>query len=166
MQSSCSSPRTVEVDLRLETLARFRELVEAGLEPRALILRELKAVGGDLESRSSRPHRSRARAESSLRSSRLSRRKSCCDEPRRLETMRLYSTLSRHLEELPPPPGPIRMYFCGPTVYARAHVGHARPVRPSGCGCAPQLAASFAGYDATLVHNITDVNDKIYDAAP
>ena len=22
------------------------------------------------------------------------------------------------------------------------------------------------GYDATLVHNITDVNDKIYDAAP
>ncbi|MGH3050274.1 MAG: hypothetical protein ACRDLK_08950, partial [Gaiellaceae bacterium] len=30
-----------------ETLARFRELVAAGLEPRALV-RELKAVGGDL----------------------------------------------------------------------------------------------------------------------
>ena len=29
--------------------------------------------------------------------------------------------------DLPPPPGPIRMYFCGPTVYARAHVGNARP---------------------------------------
>jgi glutamyl-tRNA synthetase len=40
-------PATVEVDSP-ETLARFRELVEAGLEPRA-ILRELKAVGGNLE---------------------------------------------------------------------------------------------------------------------
>jgi tRNA synthetases class I (E and Q), catalytic domain len=40
-------PAAVEVDAP-ETLARFRELVEAGLEPRAL-LRELKAVGGDLK---------------------------------------------------------------------------------------------------------------------
>ena len=40
-------PATVEVDSP-ETLARFRELVEAGLEPRA-ILRELKAVGGNLK---------------------------------------------------------------------------------------------------------------------
>jgi glutamyl-tRNA synthetase len=31
-----------------ETLARFRELVEAGVEPRAVV-RELKAVGGDLK---------------------------------------------------------------------------------------------------------------------
>jgi len=40
-------PETVEVDSP-ETLARFRELVEAGLEPRAVV-RELKAVGGDLK---------------------------------------------------------------------------------------------------------------------
>ncbi|HEY2311786.1 MAG TPA: glutamate--tRNA ligase family protein [Gaiellaceae bacterium] len=40
-------PAAVEVDSP-ETLTRFRELVEAGLEPRA-ILRELKAVGGDLK---------------------------------------------------------------------------------------------------------------------
>ena len=39
-------PVSVEVDSP-ETLARFRELVEAGLDPRALV-RELKAVGGDL----------------------------------------------------------------------------------------------------------------------
>ena len=30
-------------------------------------------------------------------------------------------------EELPSPPGPIRMYVCGPTVYQRIHVGNARP---------------------------------------
>jgi glutamyl/glutaminyl-tRNA synthetase len=40
-------PADVEVDSP-ETLARFRELVEAGLEPRAVV-RELKAVGGDLK---------------------------------------------------------------------------------------------------------------------
>jgi tRNA synthetases class I (E and Q), catalytic domain len=40
-------PGQAEVDSP-ETLARFRELLEAGLEPRAL-LRELKAVGGDLK---------------------------------------------------------------------------------------------------------------------
>jgi tRNA synthetases class I (E and Q), catalytic domain len=40
-------PADVEVDAP-ETLARFRELVETGLEPKA-VLRELKAVGGDLK---------------------------------------------------------------------------------------------------------------------
>jgi glutamyl-tRNA synthetase len=40
-------PADVAVDSP-ETLARFRELVEAGLEPRAVV-RELKAVGGDLK---------------------------------------------------------------------------------------------------------------------
>jgi glutamyl/glutaminyl-tRNA synthetase len=40
-------PAEAEVDSP-ETLVRFRELVEAGIEPRALV-RELKAVGGDLK---------------------------------------------------------------------------------------------------------------------
>ena len=77
--------------------------------------------------------------------------------------MRLYNTLSRRLEELPPPPGPIRMYFCGPTVYQRAHIGNARPFA---LGMWLRAWLRLRGYDATLVHNITDVNDKIYDAAP
>ena len=77
--------------------------------------------------------------------------------------MRLYSTLTRQLEELPEPPGPVRMYFCGPTVYQRAHIGNARPF-VVGMWLRAWLRAR--GYDATLVHNITDVNDKIYDAAP
>jgi cysteinyl-tRNA synthetase len=77
--------------------------------------------------------------------------------------VRLYNTLSRQLEELPPPPGPIRMYFCGPTVYQRAHIGNARPFA---IGMWLRAWLRHRGYDATLVHNITDVNDKIYDAAP
>jgi len=77
--------------------------------------------------------------------------------------MRLYSTLSRRLEELPAPPGPVRMYFCGPTVYQRAHIGNARPFV---IGMWLRRWLERQGYDATFVHNITDVNDKIYDAAP
>ena len=78
--------------------------------------------------------------------------------------MRLYSTLQRGLVELPPPEaGPVRMYFCGPTVYQRAHVGNARPFV---LGMWLRSWLRYRGYDATLVHNITDVNDKIYDAAP
>ena len=79
-------------------------------------------------------------------------------------SIRLYSTLSRKLEELPPPEaGPIGMYVCGPTVYQRAHVGNARPF----------VVFSWLrnwlrerGYEVAFVHNITDVNDKIYEAAP
>ena len=77
--------------------------------------------------------------------------------------MRLYSTLSRQLEELPPPPGPIRMYFCGPTVYQRIHVGNARPFVLS-MWLRGWLRSR--GYDVKLVENITDINDKIYEAAP
>src|SRR5436190_6226525 len=77
--------------------------------------------------------------------------------------MRLYNTLSRQLEELPPPPSRVRMYFCGPTVYQRAHIGNARPFA---LGMWLRAWLRHRGYDATLVHNITDVNDKIYDAAP
>jgi cysteinyl-tRNA synthetase len=77
--------------------------------------------------------------------------------------MRLYDTSTRELRELPPPPGPIRMYFCGPTVYARAHVGNARPFV---IGMWLRSWLRSQGYDVILVHNITDINDKIYDAAP
>jgi cysteinyl-tRNA synthetase len=77
--------------------------------------------------------------------------------------VRLYNTLTRRLEELPAPPGPIRMYFCGPTVYARAHIGNARPFI---VGMWLRSWLRLRGYEATLVHNITDVNDKIYEAAP
>jgi cysteinyl-tRNA synthetase len=77
--------------------------------------------------------------------------------------MRLYNTLTHVEDPLPDAPGPIRMYFCGPTVYRRIHVGNARPFVIS-AWLRRWLAA--IGYEVTLVQNITDVNDKIYQAAP
>ena len=77
--------------------------------------------------------------------------------------MRLYDTFTRGLRELPSPPGPIRIYSCGPTVYQRIHVGNAVPF----------VVAMWlkrwldeTGYETKLAINITDINDKIYDAAP
>jgi cysteinyl-tRNA synthetase len=78
--------------------------------------------------------------------------------------VRLHDTFTRGLVELPPPPGPIRMYFCGPTVYRRIHVGNAFAVSVFPLWLKSWLEAT--GYQTKLVVNITDINDKIYDAAP
>jgi cysteinyl-tRNA synthetase len=77
--------------------------------------------------------------------------------------MQLYDTLTRRKQGLPPPPAPVRMYFCGPTVYQRAHIGNARPYI---LGMWLRSWLRSRGYDVTLVHNITDINDRIYEAAP
>src|SRR5215831_3180043 len=77
--------------------------------------------------------------------------------------MRLYDTATRSIQELPPPPGPVRMYVCGPTVYQRIHVGNARPFVIS---LWLKRWLERNGYDVNLTENITDINDKIYAAAP
>jgi cysteinyl-tRNA synthetase len=78
--------------------------------------------------------------------------------------MRLYDTATRGLVELPEPgERPIGMYFCGPTVYQRIHVGNARVFVVS---MWLRRWLLERGYDVTLVENITDINDKIYAAAP
>jgi cysteinyl-tRNA synthetase len=62
----------------------------------------------------------------------------------------------------PREPGRIGIYACGPTVYGRIHVGNARPY------VVFSLLKRFLeheGYETTLVANVTDINDKIYDAA-
>jgi cysteinyl-tRNA synthetase len=73
--------------------------------------------------------------------------------------VRLYDTFTRGLVALPPPPGPIRMYFCGSTVYQRIHVGNSRPFV---LGMWLRNWLRQIGYDVTLVHNITDIDDKVY----
>ncbi|MEP7223504.1 MAG: cysteine--tRNA ligase [Actinomycetota bacterium] len=76
--------------------------------------------------------------------------------------MRLHDTLTRSLVELPPPPGPIRMYVCGSTVYQRIHVGNSRPFV---LGMWLRNWLRSTGHEVTLVHNITDVDDKVYAEA-
>jgi cysteinyl-tRNA synthetase len=62
----------------------------------------------------------------------------------------------------PRDPGKVGIYACGPTVYSRIHIGNARPF------VVFSLLKRFLeheGLAVTLVVNVTDVNDKIYDAA-
>jgi cysteinyl-tRNA synthetase len=80
-----------------------------------------------------------------------------------VRTVRLYDTRTREVRPLEPrDPGKAGIYACGPTVYSRVHVGNARPFVVFS-----QLKRflEHEGYDVTFVANITDINDKIYDAA-
>ncbi len=78
--------------------------------------------------------------------------------------MRVHDTLTGSLVELPPPPGPIGIYWCGPTVYQRIHVGNGYAVNVLPLWLKRWL--EHRGYETKVVVNITDINDKIYDAAP
>jgi len=80
-----------------------------------------------------------------------------------MREIRLHDTRSGELLPLRPrEEGRVGIYACGPTVYSRIHIGNARPFVIFSL-----LARSLAheGYATTLVVNVTDVNDKIYDAA-
>jgi cysteinyl-tRNA synthetase len=80
-----------------------------------------------------------------------------------VRTITLYDTLTREVRPFEPrDAGAVGIYACGPTVYSRVHVGNARPFVVFS-----QLKRflEHEGYRVTLVANITDVNDKIYDAA-
>ena len=77
--------------------------------------------------------------------------------------IRLYDTRTREVRPFEPRERDrVGIYACGPTVYSRVHVGNARPFVVFS-----QLKRflEHEGYGATLVANITDINDKIYDAA-
>jgi cysteinyl-tRNA synthetase len=78
-----------------------------------------------------------------------------------MREVRIRDTLSSELRSLDPN-DEIGIYACGPTVYSRIHIGNARPF------VVFSLLARFLkseGYRAKLVVNVTDINDKIYDAA-
>ncbi len=78
-----------------------------------------------------------------------------------MREVRIKDTLSGKLRTLDSE-HEVGIYACGPTVYSRIHIGNARPF------VIFSLMARFLrseGYSAKLVVNVTDVNDKIYDAA-
>src|SRR3954453_19931475 len=78
-----------------------------------------------------------------------------------MREIRIRDTLSGELRSLDAG-AEVGIYACGPTVYSRIHIGNARPF------VVFSLFARFLeneGYDAKIVINITDVNDKIFSAA-
>ena len=73
--------------------------------------------------------------------------------------LRLYNTLTRQEEIFEPlRDGTVRMYACGPTVYARAHIGNFRYFV-----CVDVLRRTLkhlCGYTMREAINLTDVDDK------
>ena len=80
-----------------------------------------------------------------------------------MSAIRIQDTLSGETREIHPSSrGEVGIYACGPTVYGRIHIGNARPY------VVFTLLKRFLeheGLHAKLVINVTDINDKIYDAA-
>ena len=78
-------------------------------------------------------------------------------------SLRVYNTLSKKKELFEPVrPGKVGIYLCGPTVYKSPHIGHmVGPVIFD----AIKRFLTYKGFEVTWVVNITDVEDKLIEAA-
>src|SRR5664280_865804 len=73
--------------------------------------------------------------------------------------LRIYNTLSHKKEEFQTlAPDEVKMYVCGPTVYADAHIGHAMSAIVFDV---VRRYLEYRGYYVRYVMNFTDVDDKI-----
>ena len=78
-------------------------------------------------------------------------------------SLHLYNTLSRKKEGFTSlEPGKVRMYVCGPTVYATAHIGHGMSALVFDI---IRRYLEYIGFDVNFVVNFTDVDDKIINKA-
>jgi len=78
-------------------------------------------------------------------------------------TLEIYNTLTRKKEPFKTlKPNRVSMYVCGPTVYDKAHVGHAMSVLVFDV---IRRYLEYKGYEVELVMNYTDVDDKIIQRA-
>ncbi|HRK30240.1 MAG TPA: cysteine--tRNA ligase [Tepidisphaeraceae bacterium] len=78
-------------------------------------------------------------------------------------SLRIYNTLTRQKELFEPcRPGRVGIYLCGPTVYKSPHIGHM--VGPVIFDAIKRYLV-YKGFEVTWVVNITDVDDKLIDAA-
>ncbi len=75
----------------------------------------------------------------------------------------LHNTLTGEAEEIVPlDPPTVRIYACGPTVYARAHIGNFRYFVTTDL---LRRTLKHLGYGVHEVMNVTDVDDRIIQAA-
>ncbi len=78
-------------------------------------------------------------------------------------TLKIYNTLTRNKEVFETiEPGKVRMYVCGPTVYDKAHIGHAMSALVFDI---IRRYLQYRGYEVKHAMNFTDVDDKIIKRA-
>ena len=76
--------------------------------------------------------------------------------------MKLYNTLSRRLEEFAPAGDEVKMYVCGPNLYAPCHVGHAMSYIIFDV---LRRYLEYSGFNVRHVQNFTDIEDNIINRA-
>ncbi len=77
--------------------------------------------------------------------------------------LQIYDSLTGEKRDFHKRPGDtVTMYFCGPTVYDRAHLGHGRSAVAFDW---VRRALEVLGYRVDQASNITDIDDKIIDRA-
>ena len=77
--------------------------------------------------------------------------------------IKVYNSLTRKKEDfVPVEEGKVRMYVCGPTVYALSHIGHARSAVSFDV---IYKYLKYSGYEVKYARNYTDVDDKIINRA-
>jgi cysteinyl-tRNA synthetase len=72
--------------------------------------------------------------------------------------MRLYNTLTRKVDEFAPAGDVVKMYVCGPNLYAPCHVGHAMSYVVFDT---LRRYLEYSGYEVRHAQNFTDIEDKI-----
>ncbi len=76
--------------------------------------------------------------------------------------MKVYNTLARKKEDFKPQGDEVKMYVCGVTPYADAHLGHAMSYIIFDV---IRRYLRYRGHRVKYVQNVTDIDDKIIDRA-
>ena len=76
--------------------------------------------------------------------------------------MKLYDTLSRELKEVRINDRSLTMYVCGLTPYSEPHLGHAMKAIVFDV---LRRYLEYSGFEVIHVENITDIDDKMINAA-
>jgi cysteinyl-tRNA synthetase len=78
-------------------------------------------------------------------------------------SLKVYNTATRSLEPFEPlQEGRVTVYACGPTIYNHAHIGNFRTFLFFDL---VHRYLEWSGYDVRFVMNLTDVDDKVIEAA-
>jgi cysteinyl-tRNA synthetase len=78
-----------------------------------------------------------------------------------MESLKLQNSLKpgAAVPFVPKEPGKVSWYACGPTVYDKSHLGHARNYVST--DIIRRILMHYFGFDVKFVMNITDIDDKI-----
>lgn len=78
-----------------------------------------------------------------------------------MDSLKLYNSLKPGNPDtfVPIEPGKISWYACGPTVYDKSHLGHARNYVST--DIIRRILMHYFGYKVNFVMNITDIDDKV-----